>query len=99
MSYDAVSHGGTGGGEGGEACIKYVSMGSVTSSETRPRKDCKLEKKMKQLCVVKCSICTEVQIPPLKTFLIGTGRLGGRILVVSPYTLSATTDSPQLSPP
>lgn len=53
---------------------------------------------MKQLCVVKYSICTEVQIPPLKTFLIGTGRLGGRILVVSPYTLSATTDSPQLSP-
>ena len=35
-----------GGGEGGgEACIKYVSMGSVTSSETRPRKDCKLEKR------------------------------------------------------
>lgn len=46
MSYDAVSHGGTG-GEGGEACIKYVSMGSVTSSETRPRKDCKLEKRKK----------------------------------------------------
>ena len=93
--------GGRGGGGGrGEACIKYFSMGSVTSSETRPRKDCKLEKKkMKQLCVVKYSICTEVQIPPLKTFLIGTGRLGGRILVVSPYTLSATTDSPLLSPP
>lgn len=54
---------------------------------------------MKQLCVVKCSICTEVQMPPLKKFLIGTGRLGGRILVVSPYTLSATTDSPLLSPP
>ena len=36
---------GGGGGKGGVACIKYVSMGSVTSSETRPRKDCKLEKK------------------------------------------------------
>lgn len=39
---------------------------------------------MKQLCVVKCSIYTEVQMPPLKKFLIGTGRLGGRILVVFP---------------
>lgn len=39
--------GGGKGGEGGEACIKYVSMGSVTSSETRPRKDCKLEKRKK----------------------------------------------------
>lgn len=53
---------------------------------------------MKQLCVVKCSIYTEVQMPPLKKFLIGLVAWEGGFWLYPPYTLSATTDSPLLPP-